>query len=286
MVYFVLSGWSCPPAHRAKSLSPEWLEVPLHVLPKGRELRLKTSHKWEERGNCWYRKRPQQVESSPFLPPTWPETESPSPMMLSRWVVIATAVMLANLSRSRLAVVLGGTMEGCVPLCYSLQRDYCGCEAIYSNTTTVSLYSRAPFIWSYVCLFLAGPTNGQLAVEETSRLWRWGHLQVLSKVCSQSWTVCHGENRHVGDTSSCVSTHPPYSSCIWGLYVANCADSVVQVWSADAGAVHSPPSDLLWKAQASWGTGNEMVTILINSDGEVMYLFIDNYSSDLSMLQC
>lgn len=41
------------------------------------------------------------------------------------------------------------------------------------------------------------------------------------------------------------------------------------MWSADAGVVHSPPTDLLWKSQASWGTGNEMVTILINGDGEV-----------------
>lgn len=43
----------------------------------------------------------------------------------------------------------------------------------------------------------------------------------------------------------------------------------LQVWSADAGVVHSPPTDLLWKTQASWGTGNDMVTILINGDGEV-----------------
>uniref|UniRef100_A0A674M9U9 Lamin B2 n=1 Tax=Takifugu rubripes TaxID=31033 RepID=A0A674M9U9_TAKRU len=46
------------------------------------------------------------------------------------------------------------------------------------------------------------------------------------------------------------------------------AGQSVTVWSADAGVVHSPPTDLLWKSQASWGTGNEMVTILINGDGE------------------
>lgn len=52
----------------------------------------------------------------------------------------------------------------------------------------------------------------------------------------------------------------------------------LQVWSADAGIAHSPPSDLLWKSQASWGTGNDIVTSLINTDGEVktsiLYLFI------------
>uniref|UniRef100_A0A671Y1Z3 Lamin B2 n=1 Tax=Sparus aurata TaxID=8175 RepID=A0A671Y1Z3_SPAAU len=46
------------------------------------------------------------------------------------------------------------------------------------------------------------------------------------------------------------------------------AGQSVTVWSADAGVTHSPPSDLLWKSQASWGTGSDIVTSLINADGE------------------
>ncbi|KAM9385183.1 lamin-B2 [Pholidichthys leucotaenia] len=46
------------------------------------------------------------------------------------------------------------------------------------------------------------------------------------------------------------------------------AGQSVTVWSADAGMSHSPPSDLLWKSQASWGTGSDIVTSLVNSDGE------------------
>ncbi|XP_061680142.1 lamin-B2 [Syngnathoides biaculeatus] len=46
------------------------------------------------------------------------------------------------------------------------------------------------------------------------------------------------------------------------------AGHTVTVWSADAGVAHSPPSDLLWKSQASWGTGSDMITTLVNSDGE------------------
>lgn len=46
------------------------------------------------------------------------------------------------------------------------------------------------------------------------------------------------------------------------------AGQSVTVWSADAGVAHSPPTDLLWKSQASWGTGNEIITTLVNSDGE------------------
>uniref|UniRef100_A0A8C7PKU4 Lamin B2 n=1 Tax=Oncorhynchus mykiss TaxID=8022 RepID=A0A8C7PKU4_ONCMY len=46
------------------------------------------------------------------------------------------------------------------------------------------------------------------------------------------------------------------------------AGKTVTVWSSDAGVSHSPPSDLLWKSQASWGTGDDITTTLVNSDGE------------------
>ncbi|XP_077439889.1 lamin-B2 isoform X2 [Vanacampus margaritifer] len=46
------------------------------------------------------------------------------------------------------------------------------------------------------------------------------------------------------------------------------AGQTVTVWSADAGVAHSPPADLLWKSQASWGTGSDIITSLVNSDGE------------------
>ncbi|XP_032428439.1 lamin-B2 [Xiphophorus hellerii] len=46
------------------------------------------------------------------------------------------------------------------------------------------------------------------------------------------------------------------------------AGQSVTVWSADAGVAHSPPTDLLWKSQASWGTGSVIITSLTNVDGE------------------
>ncbi|XP_028856006.1 lamin-B2 [Denticeps clupeoides] len=46
------------------------------------------------------------------------------------------------------------------------------------------------------------------------------------------------------------------------------ADQTVTVWSANAGVSHSPPADLLWKNQSSWGTGDNILTTLVNSDGE------------------
>lgn len=45
--------------------------------------------------------------------------------------------------------------------------------------------------------------------------------------------------------------------------------SPLQIWAAGAGATHSPPTDLVWKAQNTWGCGNSLRTALINSTGEV-----------------
>lgn len=45
-----------------------------------------------------------------------------------------------------------------------------------------------------------------------------------------------------------------------------------QIWAAGAGATHSPPTDLVWKAQNTWGCGNSLRTALISSSGEVSAL--------------
>ncbi|XP_075438293.1 lamin-B3-like [Ascaphus truei] len=42
----------------------------------------------------------------------------------------------------------------------------------------------------------------------------------------------------------------------------------VTIWAAGAGAVHTLPSDLVWKAQQSWGTGDDMKVTLLDVDGE------------------
>nr|XP_005989908.1 PREDICTED: lamin-B2 [Latimeria chalumnae] len=48
------------------------------------------------------------------------------------------------------------------------------------------------------------------------------------------------------------------------------AGQTVTVWASDAGVSHSPPSDLVWKSQASWGAADSSRTFLVNSDGEEM----------------
>lgn len=44
----------------------------------------------------------------------------------------------------------------------------------------------------------------------------------------------------------------------------------VTIWSSNGGGTHSPPSDLVWKTQSSWGTGDVFQTTLISANGEEM----------------
>lgn len=42
-----------------------------------------------------------------------------------------------------------------------------------------------------------------------------------------------------------------------------------QIWASAGGGTHNPPTDLVWKSQSSWGTGDLLQTSLINANGEV-----------------
>lgn len=46
------------------------------------------------------------------------------------------------------------------------------------------------------------------------------------------------------------------------------AGQKVTVWASNAGVSSSPPSDLVWKSQASWGTGEDVQVVLLNPQGE------------------
>lgn len=46
------------------------------------------------------------------------------------------------------------------------------------------------------------------------------------------------------------------------------AGQTVTIWAANAGVTASPPTDLIWKNQNSWGTGEDVKVILKNSQGE------------------
>ncbi|NXQ85856.1 LMNB1 protein, partial [Nyctibius grandis] len=46
------------------------------------------------------------------------------------------------------------------------------------------------------------------------------------------------------------------------------AGQTVTIWAANAGVAASPPTDLIWKKQKSWGTGENVNVVLKNSQGE------------------
>ncbi|XP_034030109.1 lamin [Thalassophryne amazonica] len=48
------------------------------------------------------------------------------------------------------------------------------------------------------------------------------------------------------------------------------AGQTVTVWTASGGGTHNPPTDLVWKTQNSWGTGDLLQTTLISANGEEM----------------
>ncbi|XP_054477377.1 lamin-A-like [Anoplopoma fimbria] len=48
------------------------------------------------------------------------------------------------------------------------------------------------------------------------------------------------------------------------------AGANVTIWAASGGGTHNPPSDLVWKHQISWGTGDLLQTSLISANGEEM----------------
>ncbi|XP_038625851.1 lamin-B1 [Tachyglossus aculeatus] len=46
------------------------------------------------------------------------------------------------------------------------------------------------------------------------------------------------------------------------------AGQTVTIWAANAGVIANPPTDLIWKNQNSWGTGEDVKVVLKNSQGE------------------
>lgn len=64
--------------------------------------------------------------------------------------------------------------------------------------------------------------------------------------------------------SLCVNTE--YKDGFWNPHVCHCC---VQVWASDAGVSSKPPTDLVWKNQSSWGSGEDVHVVLINPQGEV-----------------
>ncbi|KAJ8392715.1 hypothetical protein AAFF_G00071990 [Aldrovandia affinis] len=65
--------------------------------------------------------------------------------------------------------------------------------------------------------------------------------------------------RTIGETSATYKFTPKYVLR---------AGQKVTVWASNAGVSSSPPTDLIWKNQSSWGTGEDIQVVLKNPQGE------------------
>ncbi|XP_009462502.1 PREDICTED: lamin [Nipponia nippon] len=101
-------------------------------------------------------------------------------------------------------------------------------------------------------------TSGRVGVEEVDLEGRFVRLRNKSNEdqAMGNWQI----KRQNGDDPPITYRFPPKFTLKAG--------QMVTVWASGAGATHSPPSNVVWKAQSSWGSGDSLRTALINSNGE------------------
>ncbi|XP_039368669.1 prelamin-A/C-like [Mauremys reevesii] len=101
-------------------------------------------------------------------------------------------------------------------------------------------------------------TSGRVAVEEVDLEGKFVRLRNKSNEDQAlgSWQI----KRQNGDEAPISYRFSPKFTLKAG--------QVVTIWASGAGATHSPPTDMVWKAQSSWGSGDSLRTALINSSGE------------------
>ncbi|XP_030637321.1 lamin [Chanos chanos] len=102
--------------------------------------------------------------------------------------------------------------------------------------------------------------SGRITVDEVDLE---GKYVRLSNKADQDQSLGHWQvKRQVGSSTPIVYKFPP-------KFTLKAGQSVT-IWAAGAGGTHNPPSDLVWKTQNSWGSGDLFQTTLISANGEEM----------------
>ncbi|XP_047454067.1 lamin [Mugil cephalus] len=102
--------------------------------------------------------------------------------------------------------------------------------------------------------------SGRITVDEVDLE---GKFIRLSNKADEDQTLGNWQlKRQVGNASPIVYKFPHKFTLKAG--------GTVTIWASSGGGTHNPPTDLVWKSQNSWGTGDLLQTFLINSNGEEM----------------
>ncbi|XP_032992250.1 lamin isoform X4 [Lacerta agilis] len=101
-------------------------------------------------------------------------------------------------------------------------------------------------------------TSGRVAVEEIDMAGKFVRLRNKSNEDQSlgNWQI----KRQNGDEAPISYRFPPKFTLKAG--------QLVTIWASGAGVTHNPPSDMVWKNQSSWGTGDSLRTALLTSTGE------------------
>uniref|UniRef100_A0A8B9JSC2 Lamin A/C n=1 Tax=Astyanax mexicanus TaxID=7994 RepID=A0A8B9JSC2_ASTMX len=102
--------------------------------------------------------------------------------------------------------------------------------------------------------------SGRITVDEVDLE---GKFVRLSNKADQDQSLGHWQvKRQVGTSTPIIYKFPP-------KFTLKAGQSVT-IWASGAGGTHNPPSDLVWKTQNSWGSGDLFQTALISANGEEM----------------
>ncbi|XP_021457356.1 lamin-B1 [Oncorhynchus mykiss] len=110
---------------------------------------------------------------------------------------------------------------------------------------------------SSVSIAHSASTTGPVCIDELDTDGKF--IRLHNTANENQAMVGYELNRTIGEVSATYKFTPKYVLK---------AGQKVTVWASNAGVASNPPTDLVWKSQASWGTGEDVQVLLLNPQGE------------------
>ncbi|XP_041914973.1 lamin-B1 isoform X2 [Alosa sapidissima] len=110
---------------------------------------------------------------------------------------------------------------------------------------------------SSVSIAHSASATGNVCFDELDVDGKFVRLQNASE--EDQAMVGYEMTRVIGDTSATYKFTPKYVLK---------AGQKVTIWASNAGVSSNPPTDLVWKSQSSWGTGEDVKVVLTDPQGE------------------